>query len=186
MAQSLANLQLHQAKINHEPITMKTVKVAAKKKAKAAKRLQLDPLLFCTRDSACASTSTLLSTNMEESSCGSSYGLTITTKYDSNEPKSKGHHHRVQNSCDVGNFTSQARKAMNNAMGCYMVNKLDHMDDSRNLKTCRSSDKLQQEPLLFRRNAVKVKGNKDRVVSAVDAPILPYEYDRNRMMNERL
>ena len=186
VAQSLANLQLHQAKINHEPITMKTVKVAALKKAKASKRLQIDPLLFCTRESACASTSTLLSTNMEESSCNSSYGLTLSTKYDSNEQKSKGHYHRVQNSCDVANFTNQARKAIDNAMGSYMVNKLDHLDDSRNPKTCRSSDKLHQQPLLFRRNAVKVKGNKDRVVSAVDAPILPYEYDRNRMKNERL
>ena len=77
VAQSLANLQLHQTKINNEPMTMKTVKVAAKNKAQASKRLQLDPLLFCTRDS--ASTSTLISTNMQESSCNSSYGLTLTT-----------------------------------------------------------------------------------------------------------
>ena len=71
-------------------------------------------------------------------------------------------------------------------MNGYMVNKLDHVDDSRNSKTCKSSEKRQQEPLLFRRNAVKVKGGKDRVVSAVDAPVLPYEYDCNRMRNERL
>ena len=91
VAQSLADLQLHQAKINHEPITMKTVKVAAKnKKAKASKRLQLDPLLFCTRDSASASTSTLPSTNME-SSCDSSYGLNITPQFGSSQ-ESKGHH----------------------------------------------------------------------------------------------